>query len=115
MPTLQKLADNGLTYSQWHTTALCSPTRSCLLTGRNHHVNPVREHHRGFRQVPGCGSTPACPRNARRWDRCWEQRVQHLWVGKDHNVPEEDVSSGSSKSEWPLQKGLRPVLRIPGR
>ncbi len=35
MPTLQKLADNGLTYTQWHTTALCSPTRSTLLTGRN--------------------------------------------------------------------------------
>ena len=39
MPTLQKLADNGLLYSQWHTTALCSPTRSTFLTGRNHHVN----------------------------------------------------------------------------
>src|SRR5262245_39597459 len=37
MPTLQRLADNGLIYSQWHTTALCSPTRSCFLTGRNHH------------------------------------------------------------------------------
>ena len=39
MPTLQKLADNGLIYSQWHTTALCSPTRSTCLTGRNHHLN----------------------------------------------------------------------------
>src|SRR5271157_3233851 len=38
MPTLQRLADNGLMYSQWHTTALCSPTRSTLLTGRNHHL-----------------------------------------------------------------------------
>lgn len=36
MPTLQRLADNGLTYGQWHTTALCAPTRSTLLTGRNH-------------------------------------------------------------------------------
>ena len=35
MPTLQRLADNGLAYSQWHTTALCSPTRSVFLTGRN--------------------------------------------------------------------------------
>jgi len=33
MPTLQKLADNGLRYSQWHTTALCSPTRSTFLPG----------------------------------------------------------------------------------
>src|SRR5262245_25587734 len=39
MPTLQKLADTGLRYSQFHTTALCSPTRSTFLTGRNHHVN----------------------------------------------------------------------------
>ena len=35
MPTLDRLAANGLTYTQWHTTALCSPTRAALLTGRN--------------------------------------------------------------------------------
>jgi arylsulfatase A-like enzyme len=39
MPTLQSLADNGLRYNRFHTTALCSPTRTALLTGRNHHVN----------------------------------------------------------------------------
>ena len=39
MPTLDALAAEGLTYTQWHTTALCSPTRSTLLTGRNHHLN----------------------------------------------------------------------------
>src|SRR5262244_3804466 len=39
MPTLDKLAANGLMYTQWHTTALCSPTRSTILTGRNHHLN----------------------------------------------------------------------------
>src|SRR6185295_2647458 len=39
MPTLDRLAKNGLTYTQWHTTAVCSPTRSCFLTGRNHHLN----------------------------------------------------------------------------
>ena len=38
MPTLQKIADNGLIYTQWHTAALCSPTRSMLLTGRNHAI-----------------------------------------------------------------------------
>jgi len=43
MPTLDRLAKNGLTYTQWHTTAVCSPTRSTFLTGRNHHQN-------------GCGS-----------------------------------------------------------
>ena len=39
MPTMDRLAKDGLTYSQWHTTALCGPTRSCFLTGRNHHQN----------------------------------------------------------------------------
>ena len=39
MPTLQRIADHGVMYSQWHTTALCSPSRSTLLTGRNHHQN----------------------------------------------------------------------------
>ncbi len=39
MPTLDRLAKNGLTYTQWHTTSVCSPTRSTLLTGRNHHQN----------------------------------------------------------------------------
>src|SRR5215510_10856546 len=39
MPTMDRLAANGLTYTQWHTTALCSPTRSVFLTGRNHHQN----------------------------------------------------------------------------
>ena len=36
-PNIDKLAANGLRYNNWHTTALCSPSRACLLTGRNHH------------------------------------------------------------------------------
>jgi arylsulfatase len=39
MPTCEELADNGLRFNRFHTTALCSPTRTALLTGRNHHVN----------------------------------------------------------------------------
>ena len=39
MPTCEKLANNGLRFNRFHTTALCSPTRTALLTGRNHHVN----------------------------------------------------------------------------
>jgi hypothetical protein len=38
MPTLDKIAAQGVTYTNWHTTALCAPTRSELLTGRNHHL-----------------------------------------------------------------------------
>ena len=57
MPTLQRIADNGVMYSQWHTTALCSPSRSCFLTGRNHHQNgfaSISENASGFPAEPSC-------------------------------------------------------------
>jgi arylsulfatase A-like enzyme len=105
MPTLQKLADNGLMYSQWHTTALCSPTRSTLLTGRNHHLNgmsAITEAATGF--PGGHGRIP---------DQCATvgQILQDggwstFWLGKEHLVPETDVATGASRKQWPLQKGF---------
>jgi arylsulfatase len=105
MPTLQKLADNGLRYSQWHTTALCSPTRSTFLTGRNHHLNScacITEASDGF---PGAnGRVPAeC---ATVGQVLQENGFSTFWLGKNHNVPEEDIASGASRKEWPLQKGF---------
>jgi arylsulfatase len=105
MPTLQRLADNGLMYSQWHTTALCSPTRSTFLTGRNHHVNRcscITEASQGF---PGwAGRLPAeC---ATIGQVLQDNGYGTFWLGKNHNVPEEDISSGGSRSEWPLSKGF---------
>jgi arylsulfatase len=105
MPTLQKLADNGLRYSQWHTTALCSPTRSTFLTGRNHHVNrcaSITEAADGF---PGAaGRLPAeC---ATIGQVLQDNGFSTYWLGKNHNVPVEDIASGGTKSEWPLQKGF---------
>ena len=105
MPTLQKLADNGLRYSQWHTTALCSPTRSTFLTGRNHHVNrcaSIMEATDGF---PGAaGRLPAeC---ATIGQVLQDNGYATYWLGKNHNVPTEDISSSGSRSEWPLQKGF---------
>ena len=105
MPALQRLADNGLTYTQWHTTALCSPTRSCFLTGRNHHVNrcaSITEASNGF---PGAAARlPA--QCATIGQVLQDNGYSTFWLGKNHNVPEEDVSSGGSRSEWPLQKGF---------
>ena len=105
MPTLQKLADNGLMYSQWHTTALCSPTRSCFLTGRNHHVNRCASITEGSDGFPGAAARlPAeC---ATIGQVLQENGYSTFWLGKNHNVPEEDVASGGSKLEWPLQKGF---------
>ena len=105
MPTLQKLADKGLMYSQWHTTALCSPTRSTCLTGRNHNLNgmgSITETSLGF---PGhCGRIPAeCATVGQiLQDGGWST----FWVGKNHNVCEGDVSAGGSKKTWPLQQGF---------
>ena len=105
MPTLQKLADNGLMYSQWHTTALCSPTRSTILTGRNHHLSGNACITEGANGFPG--------QHARIPEQCATigQILQDggwstFWLGKNHNVPETDLSAGASKKQWPLNKGF---------
>ncbi|WP_353643117.1 arylsulfatase [Mesorhizobium sp. WSM2239] len=105
MPTLEKLAENGLTYSQWHTTALCSPTRSTFLTGRNHHLNGMSCITEGAQGFPGwSGRTPAeC---ATIGQVLQESGWSTYWLGKQHNVPEQDICAGGNRSEWPLQKGF---------
>jgi arylsulfatase A-like enzyme len=105
MPTLQKLADNGLMYSQWHTTALCSPTRSTLLTGRNHHLNGMACITEGSNGFPGqhCRLPEQCATIGQvLQDGGWST----FWLGKNHNVPETDVSPGASRKMWPLQQGF---------
>lgn len=104
MPTLDRLAKNGLIYTQWHTTAVCSPTRSCFLTGRNHHANgfgTISEAASGFPGYNGHiplenGTIAHILRNAG-----WST----FWVGKNHNVPVDAFSIGASKKAWPLGLG----------
>src|SRR6187397_2326751 len=96
MPTLQRLADNGLMYSQWHTTALCSPTRSCFLTGRNHHQNgfaSISESSTGF---PGY-SSHIPPENGTIAHVLRDAGYSTFWIGKNHNVPVDAWTQGSSK------------------
>jgi arylsulfatase A-like enzyme len=105
MPTLQKLADRGLIYSQWHTTALCSPTRSTFLTGRNHHLNGMSCITEGAQGFPGwSGRIPdECATIGQvLQDAGWST----FWLGKNHNVAEQDVAPGAGRKEWPLQKGF---------
>jgi arylsulfatase A-like enzyme len=104
MPTLERLADNGLMYSQWHTTALCSPTRSCFLTGRNHHQNGMACITEGSIGYPGstghippeCGTLAEVMRK-----NGWST----FWLGKNHDVPVEEIHAGASKERWPLHQG----------
>ncbi|HNM95954.1 MAG TPA: sulfatase-like hydrolase/transferase, partial [Mycobacterium sp.] len=105
MPTMDRLADNGITYTQWHTTALCSPTRSTFLTGRNHHVNRCASITEGSMGFPGAaGRLPAeC---ATIGQVLQDNGYATMWLGKNHNVPVEDLSPAGSRSEWPLSKGF---------
>ncbi|AMO23693.1 arylsulfatase [Ramlibacter solisilvae] len=105
MPTAQKLADKGLLYSQWHTTALCSPTRSAFLTGRNHHLNgcsAITEAANGFPGSNGRIPEQCATIGQLLQDAGWST----FWLGKNHNVPEQDVAPGGSRKEWPLMKGF---------
>src|SRR5215468_8481075 len=105
MPTLQRLADNGLMYCQWHTTALCSPSRSTMLTGRNHHLNGMAAITEAASGFPGahCRLPPQCATVGQiLQDAGWST----FWLGKDHNVAEQDVASGASRKQWPLQQGF---------
>lgn len=105
MPTLQRLADNGLTYTQWHTTALCSPTRSTFLTGRNHHLNGMSCITEGANGFPGWSGR--VPENCMSIGHMLQENgYSTFWLGKEHNVPEQDISAGGVRSEWPLQKGF---------
>ena len=104
-PRLDALAGDGLRYSNFHTTALCSPTRACLLTGRNHHsvgMGRITDLATGF---PGYDAR--IPRSA---GMLPEMLVPHGYaayaVGKWHLTPEEDMHLGASRSTWPLGRGF---------
>jgi arylsulfatase A-like enzyme len=105
MPTLQKLADRRLTYSQWHTTALCSPTRSTFLTGRNHHLNGCSCITEGAQGFPGwSGRLPAeCATIGQvLQDSGWST----FWFGKNHNVPDNLTSAAGPFDNWPTGQGF---------
>jgi arylsulfatase A-like enzyme len=105
MPTLDKLAADGLIFTQWHTVALCSPTRSTILTGRNHNLNGMGSITEGANGFPGYSSQ--IPEKVTTighvlQDNGWST----FWIGKNHNVPETDLASGANKKQWPLQMGF---------
>ena len=105
MPTLDKLAAEGLTYTQWHTVALCSPTRSTILTGRNHNQNGMGSITEGANGFPGYSSQ--IPEQVTTIGHVFQDNGwSTFWIGKNHNVPETDLSSGANKKQWPLQMGF---------
>src|SRR5688572_4155018 len=104
-PTIDRLAANGLRYRDFHTTAICSPTRACLLTGRNHHSNGVgiiQEMATGF---PGYnGMVPR--ENGFLSEMLLAQGYATLGIGKWHLTLASEYASGASKARWPLSRGF---------
>ena len=104
-PTLDRLAAGGLRYRDFHTTAICSPTRACLLTGRNHHSNGVgiiQEMATGF---PGYNG--AVPReNGMLSEVLLAQGYATFAVGKWHLTLVSEYASGATKARWPLSRGF---------
>lgn len=104
-PTFDRLAANGLRFSNFHTTALCSPTRACLLTARNHHVNGMArivEFSSGF---PGYNATIP-PENGFVSEILSMHGYATFAVGKWHLTPANEMAPGGPRDHWPLQKGF---------
>ena len=92
-------------YTQWHTTALCSPTRSCLLTGRNHTRNSmacITEAAIGFPNASG--SIP--PENGMLAEILAERGWNTYMVGKWHLCPEAEVNVAATRRNWPVGRGF---------
>ena len=104
-PTLERLAKNGLRYTQFHTAAMSSPTRAALLTGRNHHsvhVGIVMEQATGF---PGYDSLMG--KDTATIAEILKQKGWNTsWFGKNHNVPDWQTSQAGPFDLWPTALGF---------
>jgi arylsulfatase A-like enzyme len=104
-PNIDRIAASGVRYTQWHTTALCSPTRSCLLTGRNHTRNSmacITEAAIGFPN--GSGTIP--PENGMVSEILVERGWNTYIVGKWHLCPEAEMNLASPRRNWPTGRGF---------
>ena len=104
-PNLDRLAEGGLRYTNMHTTALCSPTRSCLLTGRNHHSNAMACITEASTGYPGYnGNIPF--ENGFLSEILHAQGYNTYAVGKWHLTPADQVTAAGPYDRWPLGRGF---------
>lgn len=104
-PNLDRVAKAGLKYNQFHSTALCSPTRAALITGRNHHsvgFGVISEQATGY---PGYDSvigedTVTVARILR------DNGYATSWFGKNHNTPAFQYSAAGPFDQWPMGMGF---------
>jgi arylsulfatase A-like enzyme len=104
-PNIDALAAGGVRFTGFHTTALCSPTRACLLTGRNHHavgMRAISNFDTGFPNMRG-----AIPRSsATLAEVLRENGYATFAAGKWHLAPMSECSAAGPYTNWPLQKGF---------
>jgi arylsulfatase len=104
-PNIDALAAGGLRFTGFHTTALCSPTRACLLTGRNHHavgMRAISNFDTGFPNMRG-----ALPRSAATLAEIVRDHGYATFAaGKWHLAPMAECTAAGPFTNWPLQKGF---------
>jgi arylsulfatase len=104
-PNINRLAAGGLTYTNWHTTALCSPTRSSLLTGRNHTTNGmacIAEATTGYPNANGHIPFECATIAEVLGERGWNTYM----LGKWHLVAADEMNMASTKRNWPVGRGF---------
>jgi arylsulfatase len=104
-PNMDALAAGGLLYNNMHTTALCSPSRSCIITGRNHHANGMAAITEVATGYPGYnGQVPF--ENGFLSEMLLQHGYSTYMVGKWHLVPSENESAAGPYDRWPLGRGF---------
>ncbi len=104
-PNVDRIAAEGVRYTQWHTTALCSPTRSCLLTGRNHTRNSMACITEGASGFPNASGTIP-PENGMLSEVLGELGWNTYIVGKWHLCPTVEMNVASTRRNWPTGRGF---------
>ncbi|MFN8256741.1 MAG: arylsulfatase [Bacteroidales bacterium] len=105
MPTLQKLAENGLVYNRFHTTALSSPTRMALLTGYNHHSNNAGSVMETSTTFPG--NNAVRPQTITPMAEVLRQNGYNTAAfGKYHETPPWEISVSGPQDRWPTRSGF---------
>ncbi len=104
-PAMDRVANSGLRYTNFHTTSLCSPTRAALITGRNHHsvgfgvISEISSGYPGYNSVIGKESATV-------GRILLENGYKTSWFGKNHNTPTSQCSQAGPFDQWPTGMGF---------
>ncbi len=105
MPTVERLAEEGLRYNHFHTTSLCSPTRTALLSGRNHHMNNMGSITETATAFPGyTGQRPNDVAPLAEMLRL--NGYSTAFFGKNHETAAWEVSPSGPTDRWPTRSGF---------